>query len=1131
MFKIYHAISFQRSNSMLVRQVGAITCLSLLLLLGSSPLRAQVSSASVNGTVRDTTGAVVPGAELTLRETSTRVTRTTFTNTAGDYVIIGINPGTYTLEIKKAGFQTTQGSPFPLNVNQTATFAFTLAVGSVTQEVTVSTASAQLQTSTANLGTVIGNHEVSVLPLNGRNFTQLLLLAPGMSRVNTSQSGSGNFTINIGSTQFPAVNGQPNRSSLYLLDGINDQSYFYSVYAVQPIVDAIQEFKVQSHNDQTQFGGVMGGVVNVVTKSGTNQFHGDVWEFLRNDYFDARNPLLPAVTPLKQNVYGATIGGPVMFPHYYNGRNHTFFFGAWEGTTINSAAESLYNVPTTAELSGDFSAISTKLYNPYTTAPDPSHSGQYTRNPFPNNNISSALDPTMVTLAKQLYPPALSTPISGYNGTSTQPSEVRSNNYSLRVDRQVAQSNQLWARLSQFHTTRNGTGGLSTLFTNEVLNGQNWAVTDIQTFGTSSTLEVEAGHVRQRYWSVTRSANPLSTTGWNQGFVCGFLGPLSCQVPVLAIAGYGGGGPSYQAVTDGDIYEGRADLIKLMARHMFQVGTDINHTGGSASNANNNENFSAIQTSNLENQAGTGDALASFLIGAPNLGERRNNLKQVQGGWVNAIYFSDQWKVTPTLTINLGFRYDWEIMPQLSANSTQANITGALDLRNGTYVLTKDAGNIGSCATLGAAPCIPGGVLPANVVVGKNNSLIMNQVDNVQPRFGLAYQLNKGLVVHLGYARVYDVWSAALQYVQNEGALWPSFGLDLLSNLNATTVTASAENPLNLPAGASSTLPLASPFLQSANYIDPHIRNPLSDQWTVGVQQQLGSNTFFSLNYVGSLSHRLECCGMANVAPTPGPGKPQSRAPFPYIKPTNYAQSIGQSNYNGLQAQIERKVNSGLAYTFNYTWSKTIDVGCDGYLNSEGCFVRNEYNPKADRSVAGYDLTHIFTGNVEYELPFGSGQRFRTNNRLADAIIGNWQISAIANLTSGSPYTVSYSGDVANTGNGYQGVDLVGNPKLSHPTIAEWFNTAAFQAPATYTYGNAGRNILRTDWYRDADLSVCRRFPFEHVRIEFRAEAFNFTNTTVWGSPAATLNSVTFGQVSSTASTQRELQFALKAYF
>jgi hypothetical protein len=1125
-----------RSLFKLTSQVSAKHLLFLALLGSSavslSPVKAaaQLSSAAIHGTVRDSSGAVVKDAAITLHETSTGTERKTDSNSAGSFAFVDVAPGNYTLAVAKAGFSTATQAPFPLNVNQTATFNFSLVVGSQVQQVTVAAGSTQLATSTENLGTVINGTAVNSLPLNGRNFTQLLTLTPGSSRADTGQASGGGNAILIGSFGFPSINGQMNRSNLFLLDGIVDQQFWFSEYAVPPIVDDIDEFKVQSHNDQSQFGGVLGGVVNIVTKSGSNQFHGDAWEFFRNDALDARNPLLSAKTPLKQSVYGATIGGPVLLP-YYDGRNRTFFFGAYEGTNINSANQLLYNVPTAAELNGDFSGISQQLYNPYTTTPDPNAPGQYLRTPFQGNNISSAIDPTMQSLAKAIYPAPITTSSGLYNGEDTTPTLTRQNNYSLRLDQQINASNSAWARLSQFHATQTASGGFKGLVSENVSDGQNWGVGYLRTFGASATLQLSAGHVWQEFATTTAFTNPISTAGFDQFFACGYLGPLSCLVPELSVSGYAGGGDSYLNDDDGDIYEWGGDFTKLIGRHTLDFGASFSRNNESVLNANGNLGFSAFQTSNLEHQTNSGNALASFLIGAPTSGERRNNLKLPEDGWVNGVYVGDQWRMTPKLTMNIGLRYDWDIMPTLAPNATQSNITGALNLRNGTYILTKAAQGLGSCAVLDAAPCIPGGALPAHVIQGSSNSLINNQLDNVQPRLGFAYQIDSQRVLHLGYARVFDDWSGIMQMTQNEGALWPSFGLDITSNLNSTTVTTTAENPLNLPAGQTHTLPTATPFTQSANFIAPYLKNPYSDQWTLGIQQQLGPHSVLTLNYVGSRSTHLPCCGYFNVAVTPGPGTPESRAPFPYITPTQYEQSNGSSTYNALQAQIERRISSGLAYSINYTWSKTIDVACDGYFGAEGCFIRNPYNPAADRSVAGFDLPQMLTANVTYLLPFGTGQRFQSDHRLVNLLAGGWQVNSIATLTSGTPFTVSYSGDVANTGNTYQGVDLAGNPHLSNPTISKWFNTAAFTAPAQYTYGDVGRNTLRTDWYRDVDLSVFRRFAVKQTQLEFRAEAFNFTNTTVWGTPGATLNSTTFGQVSSTASTQRELQLAAKLYF
>src|SRR5436305_4643265 len=367
------------STSSTSSPLGVLSVLVLgmiALLLSPRLASAQVATASINSAVGDASSAGMPRARVVLRNEATNVTETTTTGDTGTYVLVNIIPGRYTLTASKEGFATGTTAPFDLAVNQSTTIDVTLRIGSATEAVVVEASATSIQTSSSELGTVIGKRSVDNLPLNGRNFTQLLNLTPGVSTVNTTQNGSNQqFAGNtIGSFSFPSINGQTNRSNLFLLDGLNDQESFSSTYSVPPIIDDIQEFKVDSHNDQAQFGGVLGGVVNVSTKTGTNEFHGEAWEFFRNSAFDARNPIT-GINQLHQNEFGSNIGGPVLLPHY-NGRNRTFFFGSYEGVRLHVGNANRSLIPTTAQINGDFSAQGVQLFNPYSTT----SSG--TRTPF-----------------------------------------------------------------------------------------------------------------------------------------------------------------------------------------------------------------------------------------------------------------------------------------------------------------------------------------------------------------------------------------------------------------------------------------------------------------------------------------------------------------------------------------------------------------------------------------------------------------------------------------------------------------------------------------------------------------------------------------------------------------------------
>ena len=345
-------------------------------------LYGQLSTASLNGSVRDGSGAVVAGTSLTLHSVDTNVERRTLSNSVGDYVFVNIPPGTYTIGAEKPGFSTMKVPPFDLGVNQTATIDITLKVGSVSDTVTVQATGAELESSTAELGTVVDSRNVVDLPLNNRNFTELLLLTPGASDVNVSQNSSGGTAAAIGSFSFPSMNGQPNRCNLFTTDGIENYGDT-STYAVPPILDTIQEFTIQSHSDLAEFGQTLGGTVTVVTKSGTNNLHGSAWEYIRNTAFDAQNFFHKLSNVLKQNMFGATLGGPVELPKVYNGHDRTFFYLSYQGFTQRSPANATYRIPTAANYAGNLSDWPQQIFDPFSTRPDPAKAGSFIRDPFP----------------------------------------------------------------------------------------------------------------------------------------------------------------------------------------------------------------------------------------------------------------------------------------------------------------------------------------------------------------------------------------------------------------------------------------------------------------------------------------------------------------------------------------------------------------------------------------------------------------------------------------------------------------------------------------------------------------------------------------------------------------------------
>lgn len=1153
---------------------------ALVFTLSASPAWAQ-ATAAINGTVRDSAGAVIVDATVVLHNRDTSLDRSASTNSVGSYVMTNVLPGNYDLKVTMSGFGPAVKTGLILLVNQTATYDFTLKAGAVNEVVEVQDNPVTLETSTSELGVAVVREQVNDLPLNGRNFTQLLNLTPGVSTVNVSQNSAtsgGVWSNPIGTFSYPSVNGQSNRSNLFLLDGVNNEGSFGSTYAVPPIVDDIQEFKVQSHNDDASFGGVLGGVVNVVTKSGTSHFHGSAWEFLRNKALDANliYPLLPTAAQrdpnnqpgFQQNQFGATFGGPLPIPGEH--QKKTFFFLSYEGFRNHTAASNQYNTPTTAQLAGDLTGIAGQIYNPYSglafmcdTSGNPLPApGNVQAAGTPCNKIpSTMLDKSMVNYAMKIFP-APNVTGQSFNGLDTTKVITRQDEGGVRLDHQFSQHDYVWARYTSFRQPVTGSGGFVGILHDQVTNGYNVAATYTHLFSGSTLAEFHFGRTDVNIDQGSQFKNAPPSFGTQVGFSPNFAGNFRngvVMIPDVVIQGYiGNPNPSAHGAAQvdntkvSDIWEYGGDFTKTMGRHTFKAGANLASNNANALYLNSNVQFAAANTANPVDLSG-GNALASFLLGIPTSAGRRNVIETEHGGWVDGFYAMDQWKVTNKLSVNLGLRYDLTLIPIYGDNKNGNNFVGDMNFRDGTYILARNAPN---CATTNAAPCIPGGTLPAHVIVTPLGGTAIYHTDksNIQPRIGVAYQLLPTTVLRAGYGRFYDNWAAITQTAQNYEGTWPSLDQLGASNMNSVKAGApnrTAEDPFGL--GSGNPVTGATPFAQSTWFADPYLKRPYSDQWNVGVQQQVTSNSVLTANYVGSVGRRLDIGGAYNVAMVAGgnantsctPFDPTSAtatncgAPFPYIGPTAYDRSVGKSNYNALQVSLNGKQQHGLTYLVSYTWSKSLDLGCTGWYGVEGCSIQNPYNLQADKGPAATDLPHIFSAAWVYELPFGKGGSLSSDNRVVNAVIGGWNLNGVLSFSSGTPFDVGSGKDIAETGNynygngyGYERANLVGSRYPSSKGPDGWINTASFVVPATGTFGNLGRDSLRSDWNKNLDLSIFRQFVFtERFRMEFRFEMFNATNTPVWAVPVTSLENSNFGKVTHAANIPRQLQFGLKLYF
>jgi len=1117
---------------------------------------AQQATANVNGVVKDPTGAAVSKAQIELTNVNTGVVRKTATNTDGIYNFPSVVPGTYSMQALAAGFSAVSQPAVTLEVGQTATFDFQMKVGATTSTVTVNAIAPTLETSTSELGTVVAPKEMNDLPLNGRNFTELLTILPGTVNLNTDQNSGGGGGWNgasIGQFSFPAVNGARNRSNIFILDGANDLNTLSGTYNYAPIVDAIQEFKSQGHNDLAEYGGAAGAAVSVVTKSGTNQYHGALWEYLRNQVMDTRGYFEQARAPLRQNQYGASAGGPLSIPKLYNGKNRTFFYVAWEGYRYASKSETGALAPTAAMDAGDFSAVGVTIYDPATTTLS---GGQYTRESFTQeynegpantalcngdiNCIPSNRFSPISKLYLPLIPTGSATVVNGQNLFYPLNSDATQNSGTLRVDQNFGNNNQVSFRYSQFDLFKTSPSDtIGNAFVH--VPGHNYIGHWTHEYSPTTFSDVYFG----RNWGFTTTG-----TSW-AGETPGFFSQLqqagmpsyfltlanTTYAPQYTADSYIGlGGSQLQGSGLGDDWQFGGSYSKIVGRHTIKVGADFETNNFTSPIAYSNENFSVNQTSSLGSSSSGGNSWASLLLGVPSAGGYRNIFEDVWGGWIDGIYVEDQFKATPKLTINLGFRNDMVWTPIYGTGKGGNFYTGNANPITGKYQLNALPPN---CSATQGAPCIPAGIytasstpgtgqLPANAYVSPTLRVVKNSLFDWAPRLGLAYRLNDKTVIRAAYSRFYDEWADITQLSQNFGGNWPAVNTIQNNGLNTAIPTVTAADPLQFGNGGSVVYPI-NDFSQVSQWmVDPNFQTPVFDQWNVGIQRQLPGNMTLDANYVAS-NGRHEDWGPTLNVPAPGPGDQQSRRPYPYMLQQWFDQSVGDSRYNALQVTVQEHANHGLTFLAAYTLSHANADGCN---LGASCESQNPYNRHSDYGTSDLNETNVFSVAFTAASPFN-----HSPNKLLASVGGGWALNGIVQETSGQPYQVNAGGDPLNIGCCLtERMNVSGNPNAGSGvhTRAEWFNTSAFTAPTGYTYGNEKVNSYVSQHFNDVDMSLFRDFHVglgEDRYFEFRAESFNLFNNVVWGTPDNTNTDTTFGQIRGQRNSPRQLQMSLKFYY
>lgn len=1148
--------------------ICSISVLGCLLMFGAGICAGQTSTGEVNGSVADQRGAYVSHAQVTLVSEDTGVRREALTNPDGRFVFANVATGKYSVHVAASGFNGLDEHGIVVQVNQIVALNFQLKVGNVQENVEVTAESEVMQTSSSSLGSVVDTIAANDLPLNGHNFTQILTLTPGVTTVQNEQgadAGSGyqqDVSIPGAPTFRPNVNGQWNRSNLYYLDGIWNSTNIASGYAVTPVIEAVQEFKVESHNDDAEYGGSMGGTINLVSKSGTAKLHGQAWEDVRNNFFDARDPFKDAGQPgpasYHQNEFGAMVGGPVFIPKLYDGRKRTFFLFTYEGWRYNKALQNLYYVPTDAELSGDFSKslIGQNIFDPASTAASGTATSGFTRQQFSYNGVKNVISPARVnSMAAAFFknywdrPNYSNAALPQYNAVNNEPLVDTSNTYQIKIDESLGAKDILSGRFTHFHTkdTDPITHILSTQVDRPRVNvGGNWT----HMFSQSVVLNTRFGYSRTPYVGSTVFSNGSSAAA-----SAGFAGVGPYGVPALGLgspwsspsgsANQGGVGEQLTNQQD-HVYQTAGTLSWLKGKHYISGGLQwVHQYYGTVAFNQQYYSFSNATTGDPNSVGTTGASLASALLGVP---VAQDFIGQ---NWTESFnefgyFLQDQWKLTPKLTVNIGLRYD-RLNP---INNLSGSIFGGFNANTGTYDISGSA-LPPPCTTAGKAPCIPGSGTLASLPYGQHIGLApcasyrCPQNYNFGPHIGFAYSFDSKTVIRVGYGLVYDEFAGFLQDMADHVGNWPASQTVFQAENNTLGQTLTYISSLQTL--SASPLPTTAPWGTLYWNADPKKQTPLSHQWNVEIQRQVTRQLSATVGYIGSDSHHLDYTGIANLAPTPSTmtqAQVEATRPYPYENTLFFGRSIGTANFNSLQVSANQRMTDGLQFMLSYTWSKSIDNGSSGFLASEngpGGGIQNYYDPNSNKGPSGFNVPQFLSTSMIYQLPFGVGRRYLKSGPAA-WIAGGWQANSIFSIRSGQPFGVLANGDVANIageagtpfGIGYARANLTGNPHLSHATRFQWFNTSAYSVPS-YSFGNSGRNSLTSDHVTQFDLSAFKRFPIykENSYLEFRAEAFNILNIINYAAPGNTVGTAGFGVVSSMlpGNPPRQLQFTLLLNF
>jgi hypothetical protein len=1063
----------------------------------------------ITGRIVDASGRIITGVDVEIRHIDTNVTWDVVTNSDGYYAQVSLPPGGYRVTSRMSGFKQEVRS-LTLEVGQVSRLDFILQIGAVSETIEVMGKAPLLESSTASVGQVIESQVVNDMPLNGRNYLDLAKLSIGVVEpAGSDQPGtSGDRAKNGGSF---VANGTRSDMNNFILDGIDNNAKIPDLsnntnVIVQPSVDALREFKVETNVYSAEYGHSAGAVVNATIRSGTNHVHGSLFEFFRNDLMDSRNfYLLPtqATPELRRNQYGATLGGPIR-------KDQTFFFASWQGTRQNSGASTIVeSLEPVAYRSGDFSNLKSAINDPAATISD--GNGGYIKSAFPGNIIPvNRISQPSSLLMKDVPLPETSGAANNYVASPINISNR--DQWDSRADHNFSNSDRFFVRYSYYTLHAVNPGPLpspiigSTNFqqSGNDQSGHQGVVGETHLFGQTVVNEFRAGYNR-----VSNSLHPFLTDNLFGQYGFGFVPPAPglTGLPSISINGYSNLGEAtfLPDAKGSDTLQVNDGFSWNRGVHFFRAGGEFRwvrsryHIWGNA------------RPSFTFNGTFTGNSFADFLLGDPNTAVLSSVLVgdiryRYYGGYAN-----DDWKVTPKLTVNLGLRYEYWT-PAYERHDLTANFIV------GPNKLIYANNNVAPSTPAAYAMDIPPDVDP--------RGLQQPQRNNWAPRAGLAYQIAARTVFRTGGGVFYGEQDAA--GVSSRPEYNPPFrvGYNYTSDGIHPTLTfatgfpANAVDPTQLNVGTT-----------TFNAWDPAMAQPVIYHWNAGIEQQIG-NFLVDGNYVGTKGSHLSVPYNIN-ADYPGGTSTAARRPYQGFSDINYLDSMGNSAYEALQLRVQRRYSNGISLLASYTWSKSIDLGSGSLIGD--LTVRNRSEVGWERAASASSVPQRMVASFTYAVPVGRGRRFKTANKLLAGIASDWQVNGILTIRDGHPFTVTQNVSSANTGAARPNWDPFVHTAGFHPTIDDWFDPAQFTSPTQYNFSNEGRDILCGPGAVNLDASIFRRFVISRLgegkQAQLRFETFNTLNHPQFGQPNTNISTAGAGTITFLTNTMRQVQIGLKFLF